>query len=514
MKKTTAILCASLALFAACTKTALPEPPAPEFPVEETTADEELKLNLTITRADGLGGDAPDTKAIKTGWETGDVIMVFFKTDVHKYLELKYDGVNWIDSCKNGLTGDEIANASPRKLRAIHLPHNQFVRPEPGITSYNMLSYYDYFLESGIVDYTYDTARGLTATLRMAAPEYTGIYAGKLIDFQVTGFDPSRTYHLNMKYLRKLFVSGVTHSALELWYGAYDLDRERLIQGRKDGDAMHFTGLLDQSAVGEPVTFDFTILDQKNKIAYTRSVGPKTVNGNLSVNLGDISDATKWKATEYEDMGIDNEYGKRVYWAVYNLGASATSANLYGDYFGYGQVQGYPIQGTFGNYTCEHNFFRAVPADWDGMLDGDNCLKPEFDAAHVALGGAWRTPRFDEMSLLYMSADATAYETTTRIVYNTSSESAGIKFTGAKSGYRDNSIFLPAAGQVNRQTPADQGNDLLYRTSGPWIADSERVPVMWVDMTRPDLNTLSLALFGYGHLEYSGYPIRPVFTLQ
>ena len=120
------------------------------------------------------------------------------------------------------------------------------------------------------------------------------------------------------------------------------------------------------------------------------------------------------------------------------------------------------------------------------MLDGDNCLKPEFDAAHVALGGAWRTPRIDEMSLLYMSADATTYEATTRIVYNTSSESAGIKFTGAKSGYRDNSIFLPAAGEVNRQTPANQGNDLLYRTSGPWIAESEGVPVMWVEITEPD----------------------------
>ena len=504
MKQITSILCAALALFAACSKTELPEPSA-----------EELKLNLSIARADAFGGgEAPGTKAIKTGWKTGDVIMVFFKTDVHKYLELKYDGFRWTNTCKNGLTVEDITGASVKKLRAIHLPHNQYARPEPGITSYNMLSYYDYFLESGLVDYTYSSTGGLTATLRMAAPQYTGSSSGKLIDFQVTGFDPSRTYYLNMKYLRKLYVSGVTHSALELWYGAYGLDGDRLIQGRKDDDAMHFTGLLDQSAVGEPVTFDFTILDQKNKIAYTRSVGPKTVNGNLSVNLGDISDATKWKATEYEDMGIDNEYGKRVYWAVYNLGASATSANLYGDFFGYGQVQGYPIQGTFGNYSCEHKFFRVIPAGWDEMLDGDNCLKPEFDAAHVALGGAWRTPRFDEMSLLYMSADATAYETTTRIVYNTSSESAGIKFTGAKSGYRDNSIFLPAAGQVNRQTPADQGNDLLYRTSGPWIAESERVPVMWVDMTRPDLNTLSLALFGYGHLEYSGYPIRPVFTLQ
>ena len=125
--------------------------------------------------------------------------------------------------------------------------------------------------------------------------------------------------------IRKLYVSGVSHSALELWYGAYGLDRERLIVGRKDGSAMHFTGLLDASAVGTPVTFDFTILDQENKIAYTRSVGPKTVNGNLSVDLGDISDESKWKATPYEDMGIDNADGKRMYWARRNLGATSDS---------------------------------------------------------------------------------------------------------------------------------------------------------------------------------------------
>ena len=85
-----------------------------------------------------------------------------------------------------------------------------------------MLAYYDYFLESGIVDYSYSSAEGLTATLRMAAPEYTGNHAGKLIDFQVTGFDPSRNYYLNLKGLRKLHLGGISHSDLSLiaimWY--------------------------------------------------------------------------------------------------------------------------------------------------------------------------------------------------------------------------------------------------------------------------------------------------------
>ena len=495
MKKITAIIvCAALA-FAACTKTTLPEPDAGQTPVEETNSGEELKLNLTISHA----GWSADTKAIKTGWAVGDVILVFFKTEVHKYLELKYSGASWVGTCKNGLTEDEIANASSKKLRAIHLPHNQFVHPEPGITSYNMLPYYDYFLESGLVDYTYDTARGLTSTLRMAAPEYTGIYAGKLIDFQVTGFAPSRTYHLNMKYLRTLFVSGVSHSALELWYGAYGLDRERLIVGRKDGSAMHFTGLLDASAVGTPVTFDFTILDQKNKIAYTRSVGPKTVNGNLSVDLGDISDESKWKATPYEDMGIDNADGKRMYWARRNLGA--TSDYDPGLYFAWGQTTGYPrILGANGEYSFNHNFSESNFSFPE--LDENNYLKPAYDAAYVVLGGAWRMPTSDEWRRLW---DYTEHGYTQEDLKNSVRA-----FRGKNSGYTNNYFYLPHSSNavfsvlsINNLdaiicwTPEYKGKDSLGFEMADIFMCTPSIPI----------NIIRLAA------EY-GTPIRPVFTLQ
>ena len=497
MKKIIAILCAALTLFAACTMTELTEPSA-----------EELKLNLTITRADGLGGDAPDTKAIKTGWAVGDVILVFFKTDVHKYLELKYSGASWVGTCKNGLTEDEIANASSKKLRAIHMPHNQSVRPERGITSYNMLAYYDYFLESGLVDYIYSSTGGLTATLRMAAPQYTGSSSGKLIDFQVTGFDPSRTYHMNMKYLRALFTMGVDHADLNLSYGAYSLDRERLIVGRKDGSAMHFTGLLDQSAVGEPVTFDFTILDQENKIAYTRSVGPKTVNGNLSVNLGDISDESKWKATPYEDMGIDNADGKRIYWSKYNLGASATYP--YGYYFSFGQIQGYPIQGTFGNYTCEHKFNDDKLSDSEllARLDSNGNLKPEYDAARAVLGGAWRIPTRDEMLLLYYN--------TTRSSYMPSGEGQnfGITYTSTKAGYTSRNILLPAAGEVYGQTPYNQRKGLCHLTASTREGDANAYHCYQTTLDYPDRADYLIDGLNYFGAYFRGFPIRPVFTLQ
>ena len=46
-----------------------------------------------------LSASLPDdgsTKAVKTGWETGDVIFVFFsKQDTPNYLEMKWTGSKW-----------------------------------------------------------------------------------------------------------------------------------------------------------------------------------------------------------------------------------------------------------------------------------------------------------------------------------------------------------------------------------------------------------------------------------
>lgn len=500
MKKIIAILCAALAL-AACTETLITDS-ADRLPVaEETISDGDIKLNLSITRADAFDGETPGTKAVKTGWETGDVILVFIQnTAPHKYLELKYNGLKWVGTYKNGLTEAEIINASQKKLRAVHLPYNSHLVPSSAFPTFNYLMYYDYFLATGIVDYTYDSTQGLTTKLRLETPDYSAF--GRLIDVRVTGFEKSRTYYMNMKYLRRFGgVNVYPNNYLNMLCNVFALDQERLIPGRKDGNDLHFTAILDASAVGTPVTFDFTILDQQNKIAYTRSVGPKTVNGNLSVDLGDISDATKWKATQYEDLGINNADGKRIYWSVYNLGASATYP--YGYYFSYGQVQGYPIQGTFGNYTCEHNFNGDYIENLKDRLDSGGNLKPEYDAARAVLGGAWRIPTKDEMWLLY--------NYTTMSAVTDQSEAAGVTYTSKKSGYGDKSIFLPAAGKIYGQTPSFQGSHLLYLTSSSWTSTIGIAYERFSSSTDLGYGSTSLN-YAYGYDE--GFPIRPVFTLQ
>ena len=507
MKKIIAILCAALAL-AACTENLLPDSADRLTAVEETISEGDIKLNLTITRTDAFDGEATGTKAIKTGWNAGDVIMVFIQnTAPHKYLELKYNGLKWVGTYKNGLTEDEIKNALQKKLRAVHLPYNSHLVPSSAFPTFNFLGYYDYFLATGIVDYTYDSKQGLTTKLRLETPDYSA--SGRLIDFRVTGFEKSRTYYMNMKYLRHFGAVYVyPNNYLNMLCDVYALDQERLILGRKDGNDLHFTGILDASAVGTPVTFDFTILDRNNKIAYTRSVGPKTVNGNLSVDLGDISDESKWKATQYEDLGINNADGKRIYWSKYNLGASATYP--YGYYFSFGQIQGYPIQGTFGNYTCEHKFNDDKLSDSEllARLDSNGNLKPEYDAARAALGGAWRIPTKDEMQRLS--------DNTTRSSYMPSGEDQnfGITYTSTKAGYTSRNIFLPAAGAVFGQTPYYQGEKLNHLTASTREGDANAYHCYQTTLDYPDRAEYLIDGLNYFGAYFLGFPIRPVFTLQ
>ena len=256
-------------------------------------------------------------------------------------------------------------------------------------------------------------------------------------------------------------------------------------------------------ASGTPVTFDFTILDEGNRIAYTRSVGPKTVNGNLSVDLGDISDRSKWKATPYEDLGIDNADGKRMYWAQRKLGATADfGVNSFGLFYAWGATTGYPVRDSGGGkYTSEHDFYKDPAFE----LDENNRLKPAYDAAYVNLGGAWRIPTSDEWRRLW---DNTKHGFTEQ-----SSVHYARVLLSKVSGFTDKYIYLPQPGYVHWQklTGIVDGvcdGRIYYWTSDYadyYAGDHRAFLFMVIGTVNPDWTPFDIGF---------GPPIRPVFTLQ
>ena len=134
---------------------------------EEVPAPKTLKLDLNITH-DSY------TKAVKTGWESGDKIYVFFgKPEDHTtpaFLTLTFDGSSWTEAWTAGLEA-EIAATESGKLHAIYTPGKL------GTISY---SSYDkrynfngsdpgWYLKCENVSYTVSEGV-LAATLNMARP--------------------------------------------------------------------------------------------------------------------------------------------------------------------------------------------------------------------------------------------------------------------------------------------------------------------------------------------------------
>ncbi|MCR4860567.1 MAG: fimbrillin family protein [Bacteroidales bacterium] len=110
MKRLIIALGAALMTLAACNK------------AETVPAPQSLRLDLTVNYM------GPGTKAVKTGWEAGDKVYVYFpgdETPVENqdpaYLTLTYDGGKWAESWTAGLEA-EVAKTSSGNLYAAYVP--------------------------------------------------------------------------------------------------------------------------------------------------------------------------------------------------------------------------------------------------------------------------------------------------------------------------------------------------------------------------------------------------------
>ena len=111
MKKTVIILSAIFSLVA-CNKE--PEPAsqisAPAF--------QKYTYNITINRA--------DTKAVKSGWEDGDVVCVFFSNvAAPKYLKFTYNQSEWTKTQYNGAEARDFDFPGDGTMTAVYLPYGK-----------------------------------------------------------------------------------------------------------------------------------------------------------------------------------------------------------------------------------------------------------------------------------------------------------------------------------------------------------------------------------------------------
>ena len=239
MKKITLLTIFGLALMAlsACNK-------------EEVPTSKTLKLDLNIIHD-------IDTKAVKTGWESGDKIYVFFgKPADHPtpaYLTLTYNGSTWTEDWTAGLEA-EIASTASGKLHAVYTPGKLgTISYDPYYKEYDFKGCdHGWYLKCENVSYTVSEGV-LAATMNMARPsDFVQFYlegqaanAGKLqfsgdkiLKVEVSGLDQTRFRQGNYNYGRP--IDGVAYKG-----------------------GLMFSGLLKEDASGVEASHTLTITDTK-----------------------------------------------------------------------------------------------------------------------------------------------------------------------------------------------------------------------------------------------------------
>lgn len=155
MKKTIVILSGLLALVA-CNKV------APETENNGTIDASKVVFNFTINNAE-------DTKAVKSKWENGDKVFIFFNGITTAHVTTAYNGTAWTPTLNGSAT-----LSSSGKLTAVYLPYgNSLTASYDSAWKIGETPQYTYYMVAKDVDYTISNVADvatLSAEINMQNP--------------------------------------------------------------------------------------------------------------------------------------------------------------------------------------------------------------------------------------------------------------------------------------------------------------------------------------------------------
>ena len=247
------------------------------------------------------------------------------------------------------------------------------------------------------------------------------------------------------------------------------------------------------SGMGE-FTYNMTDL-QPSTTYYVRAYATNDVG----TAYGEEENFTTNENNEISDpTGTENGYGYvdlglSVKWATTNVGAS--KAEDYGSYFAWGETT------TKDTYNLSsYKYCNSSSTSWTkyntsssyGTVDNKTQLELSDDAARANWGGAWRMPTDVEWTELREQCTWT---------WTTQNGVNGYKVTSKKSGYTNNSIFLPAAGYRGGSSLSGAGSYGTYWSSSLDAGNSSSA--WYVDFG-------SIYVGSNGGTRFYGFSVRPV----
>ena len=146
MKKYLLILVAVIATVASCQKEKGFTNP------EDDVREAGITFNLTANHPD-------PTKAVKTGWESGDAIFVFFSNVASpKHLKMTFDGTSWSSAEYDGATATPgalgLKNGDSGTMRAVFLPFGSSATVSADGTNFVFSKTYYTYYSTATLDYT------------------------------------------------------------------------------------------------------------------------------------------------------------------------------------------------------------------------------------------------------------------------------------------------------------------------------------------------------------------------
>lgn len=477
MKKSWIMLAAIALTLVSCTTEI-----ADVVPEENAAPQKSIVFNLTANHPDGAA-----TKAVKTAWEDGDVIYVFFnKVAAPRYLKMSYVGTQWTYTQMNGAeeaSFDLTEGGSTGTMRAVCLPFGNALTVRNDGTSFTFSdTTYSYYL-TATLDYTVTDGK-VSGAFNMAVPDgYVQFFlddAGASASTEIELREP----HLTPQGIASVAADGtiiptsVAHGAPLPGY-VYD----KAVKETGESKGYLFSGILAAGARNTSTDYYFTLVSGGwQGTYYQKAFGGRTwyrsATEGRSLKMPALSGWTT--ITDYKpiDLGLDVG-GKRIYWSSRNLGASSdfpaadsdeARHATWGDYYAWGETAPYYTEnpystptwkdGKSSGYELSSYSYATINGDFEtfskytagsnsratsGTADGLTQLEKIDDAVCVKLPGTlWRMPTEADWRALMGDRDP-EYKPEEDHWTKLYTES-GRKVYGTVDGYTDRYIFLPSAG--------------------------------------------------------------------
>lgn len=499
MKKAFIVLAATALALISCEKAIL------DKSAEETPADVSgIIFNLTANHPDGAA-----TKAVKEGWEDGDVVFVFFdNVAAPKYLKMSYDGTQWAYAQMNGTSEEPLGltESASGTMRAVYLPFGNELAVEADGTFFTFSEITcSYYLTASLAYTVVDNK--VSGTFDMRIPE--GYVQFFLDDENASASTAAeiREPHLTPQGITAIAADGsITHTNIA--HGAP-------LKGYAYHGGYLFSGILAADARNSTTDYHFTLVrggfsgDYYHKEFSDRTFYRGESEGR-ALKLPALGGWTAYSDFIPIDLGCDSHLGgneyKRVYWANRNIGATAdTGTESYGEFFAWGELEPYyeegfarETPGTHWKAGKEEGYAWASYSGFNPSADGATftkytgddyaTLQPEDDVAAQTLGGPWRMPTNTDWKCLYYTlkdehGDGFVSEVPSEIltwVFN-DDDVAGYTVISSAAGCSGNSIFLPLSGRRSNKNlyvykpgkeKGQYWSSSLYSTSDIWDLSS------------------------------------------